>query len=106
MRVLFDQGTPAPLRHELRPHRVETAYERGWSALRNGELLQAAEAAGFDVMITTDMNLQYQQNLAECRIAIVVLSTTSWPRIRAATKDVANAVERSATEHFIEVHVP
>ena len=88
------------------PHTVETAYERGWSTLRNGELLQAAEAAGFDVVITTDMNLQYQQNLAERRIAVVVLSTTSWPRIRAATEEVANAVARSAAEHFIEVHIP
>jgi len=106
VRVLFDQGTPAPLRHGLLPHTVETAYERGWSTLRNGELLQAAEAAGFEVMITTDMDLQYQQNLAERSIAIVVLSTTSWPRIRAATQVVVAAVARSATEHFIEVHIP
>ena len=62
--------------------------------MRNGELLRAAEAAGFEVMVTTDMNLQYQQNLAERRIALVVLSTTSWPRIRAATDAVASAVAR------------
>lgn len=68
MRVLFDQGTPAPLRHGLPLHSVETAFERGWSALRNGDLLQAAENAGFDVMITTDQNLQYQQNLTERRM--------------------------------------
>ncbi|MBA3403594.1 MAG: hypothetical protein H0U13_02755 [Gemmatimonadaceae bacterium] len=106
MRVLFDQGTPAPLRHGLLPHTVETAYERGWSTLRNGELLLAAEAAGFDVMITTDANLQHQQNLAEHRVAVVVLSTTSWPRIRTAMNDVARAVARSETEHFIEVYIP
>ncbi len=57
-------------------------------------------------MITTDVNLRYQQNLGERRIAIVVLSTTSWPRIRVATEDVASAVARSATERFIEVHIP
>ena len=106
MRVLFDQGTPAPLRHGLPLHAVETAFERGWSMLRNGELLQAAEAAGFEVLVTTDMNLQYQQNLTQRRIALVVLSTTSWPRIRAATDLVAGAVARCATERLIEVVIP
>lgn len=106
MRVLFDQGTPAPLRHGLPLHTVETAFERGWSSLRNGELLQAAEAAGFEVMVTTDMNLQHQQNLAHRRIAIVVLSTTSWPRIRVATEVVADALARCVTERFVEVHIP
>ena len=106
MRVLLDQGTPAPLRHGLPLHGVETTHERGWSTLRNGDLLQAAENAGFDVVITTDQNLQYQQNLAERRIAIVVLSTTSWPRIRAATEAIADVVARCATEHFIEISIP
>jgi len=106
VRILFDQGTPAPLRHGLSQHTVETAYERGWSLLRNGELLQAAEAAGFEIFVTTDMNLQHQQNLTERRIAIVVLSTTSWPRIRAATERVARAVEQSVTDRFVEVQIP
>lgn len=106
MRVLFDQGTPAPLREGLPLHAVETAHERGWATLRNGDLLQAAENAGFEVMITTDQNLQYQLNLAERRIAIVVLSTTSWPRIRMATEAVASAVGRCATERFIEISIP
>ena len=106
MRVLFDQGTPAPLRNGLPLHSVETAHERGWATLRNGDLLQAAENAGFDVMVTTDQNLQYQQNLTARRIAVVVLSTTSWPRIRAATDAIASAVARCATERFIEVGVP
>ena len=51
MRVLFDQGTPAPLRRAFEQHTIETAYERGWSTLRNGELLAAAEAAGFEVVV-------------------------------------------------------
>ena len=106
MRVLFDQGTPSPLRRGLLLHAVETAHERGWSTLRNGALLQAAEDAGFEVMITTDQNLQYQQNLAARRIAIIVLSTTSWPRIRAATNAIANAVARCATDRFIEISIP
>ena len=106
MRVLFDQGTPAPLRHALPLHSVETTPERGWATLRNGDLLQAAENAGFDVMITIDQNRQYQQNLAERRIAIVVLNTTSWPRIRTATDGIVSAVARCATERFIEISIP
>jgi predicted nuclease of predicted toxin-antitoxin system len=81
MKVLFDQGTPAPLRHFLTGHEVETAYERGWSTLRNGELLAAAEAE-FEVLITTDQNLRYQQNLTDRKLAILVLPTTSWPRLK------------------------
>lgn len=106
MRVLFDQGTPAPFRQGLPLHSIETAHERGWATLRNGDLLQAAESAGFDVMVTTDQKLQYQQKLADRRIAIVVLNTTSWPRIRSAMDDIASAVARCATERFIEVSVP
>jgi len=70
VRVLFDQGTPAPLRRHLPLHSVETTHERGWATLRNGDFLRAAENAGFEVLITTDQHLQYQQNLAERRIGI------------------------------------
>ena len=56
MRVLFDQGTPAPLRRDLPLQAVETTHGRGWATLRNGDLLQAAENAGFEVLITTDQN--------------------------------------------------
>jgi hypothetical protein len=67
MRVLFDQSTPEPLRHFLHRHSVDTAYERGWSALSNGDLLKAAEDASYDLFITTDQNLRYQQNLTGLR---------------------------------------
>ena len=72
MRVLFDQGTPVPSRQLLSAHEVETAYERGWSSLKNGELIAAAEAAGSTVFVTTDQNLKYQQDLAARHMAIVV----------------------------------
>lgn len=65
MRVLFDQGAPVPLRKMLHGHSVSTAYELGWNCLGNGELIAKAESAGFDVLVTTDKNLKYQQNLAE-----------------------------------------
>jgi hypothetical protein len=60
VRILFDQGTPAPLHEALTQHEVSTTYERGWLKLRNGELLDAAEREGFALMVTTDSNLRYQ----------------------------------------------
>jgi hypothetical protein len=81
MKILFDQGTPVPLRRHLTGHSVTTAYEQGWSNLSNGELLKAAEEAGYQLLVTTDQNIRYQQNLRERQMAIVVLLSTSWPRI-------------------------
>ena len=106
MRVLFDQGAPAPLRHLLPDHEVATAFERGWSTLKNGELLTAAEREGFDLLVTTDTHLKYQQNLASRNIAIVVLTTTSWPRIRAAVDVVVAAVRVSARGTYAEIVIP
>lgn len=94
------------MRHELPEHSIETLFERGWSTLSNGALLQAAEEAGFDVLVTTDLNLRYQQNLVDRRIAVVVLCTTSWPRIQRAIKEVARAIDQSALERYTEVHIP
>jgi len=108
VRILFDQGTPVPLRQFLLPsHQVSTVYELGWSTLKNGELLQCAEQEGFEVLMTTDHNLKYQQNLESRRIAIIVLSTTSWPRIRAAMAQVIVAVEAvMAGNKYVEVSIP
>ena len=106
MRVLFDQGTPAPLRQLLPGHEVATAYERGWSTLKNGELLAAAETQGFQVLVTTDTNLKYQQNLAPRTIAIVVLSTTSWPRIKVAAEPVVAAVAAATPGSYAEIIIP
>ena len=63
MKILFDQGTPVPLRRSLLGHTVDTAYERGWSTLANGDLLDTAERDGYNLLVTTDRNLRYQQNL-------------------------------------------
>ena len=73
MLVLFDQGTPVPIRRYLAQHSVRTAAQQGRATLSNGELLTAAEAAGFDVFVTTDKNIRYQQNLTGRRVAIVVI---------------------------------
>jgi hypothetical protein len=91
MKVLFDQGTPAPLRRELEGHEVSTAFEMGWSVLSNGVLLRTAEGR-FDAFITTGQNLRHQQNLSGMRLAILVLPTTSWPRIQQHISRVVAAV--------------
>lgn len=103
MQVLFDQGTPVPLRRYLAPHAVATVFEKGWSTLQNGELLRMAEHEEFEVLVTTDQNLKYQQNLRERRIAIVVLMTTSWPRIERKVTYVITAINSVKPGDYIEV---
>ena len=73
MRILFDKGTPRPLRRRLFGHDVETSVERGWDTLANGVLMDRAEEAGFEVLITTDQSIRYQQNMSNRQIAVVVL---------------------------------
>lgn len=79
MRILFDHGTPAPLQSFLTGHTVREAKAQGWDTFKNGDLLTAAEAAGFDVLVTTDKNIRYQQNLTSRTIAIVVLGMRNGP---------------------------
>ena len=79
---------------------MSTAYELGWSALKNGELLAAAESNGFEVFVTTDTNLTYQQNLSNRKIAIVVLSTTSWPRIQKSVAAIVNAIDTATPNSY------
>jgi predicted nuclease of predicted toxin-antitoxin system len=106
VRVLFDQGTPVPLRRLLTQHEVVTAHERGWSQFKNGGLLESAEKEGFAVLVTTDANLRYRQNLTSRKPAIVVLTTTSWPRIQRVTDAVVAAVDGAAPGTCFEVEIP
>jgi predicted nuclease of predicted toxin-antitoxin system len=106
VKILFDQGTPAPLRKALTRHEVDTANERGWSELQNGDLISAAEQAGFEVLVTTDKNLKYQQNLGSRHIAIVVLLTTSWPRIQNHLQAIVSAIDQAQKGSYREVEVP
>ena len=94
-----------PLRRHLPRHDVVTAAEMDWSQLTNGELLAAATEAGFEVLVTTDQNLRYQQNLKDRRIAVVVLMTASWPRISKKADKVAAAIEGVRSGDYIEVEV-
>ena len=103
MRILFDQGVPVPLRHHLTGHTVATAYERGWSNLSNGDLIQAAESE-FELLVTTDQNLRYQQNLTGRRIGILVLPTTRWPEIQKNADRVLAAVNTMKPDEFRELN--
>jgi hypothetical protein len=90
------------LRHLLSEHSVSTANEMGWNNLDNGSLLAAAEAQ-FDAFITTDQNLRYQQDLAGRQLAILVLPTTSWPKIRAREEQVVTAVNALHPGEFLQL---
>ena len=105
MRILFDQGTPVPLRRHLSEHRVETAFERGWSDLRNSALLDRAEADGYQLLITTDQSLRHQQNLSGRRLPVLVLLSTSWPRIQTRVDEIVAAVDRIEPGACIEIPI-
>jgi hypothetical protein len=77
MRILLDECTPRPLKRELADYEVRTVVEMGWSGKKNGELLRLMNQAGFAILITTDQNLRYQQNLQQTGVAVVVLIAPS-----------------------------
>lgn len=106
MLILFDNGTPSPLKHSLKGHVIVEAIERGWERLQNGELIAAAEAAGFDLLLTTDKNIRHQQNLAGRKIAFIVLGNQQWPILRRHLDRVANAVNAALPGSYFEVEVP
>ena len=106
MLILFDQGTPVAIRHCLLEHTVKTAREQGWSMLTNGELLLAAEEAGFDALLTTDTNLPFQQNLKDYKIAVVVLSQNRWKLIQPMLPRIAGAIEYAKPRTCSVVAIP
>jgi hypothetical protein len=103
MRILFDQGTPVPLRVSLQGHSVATAYEMNWSTLENGDLLAEAERNGFELFITTDQNLRYQQRLQNRQLAIIVLPTTRWPQIALHVAEVLAAISNIRAGEYHEL---
>jgi len=106
MRILFDHVTPRGIARFLPGHDVTIAKDRGRDRLTNGDLLAQAERAGFDVVLTADKNMRYQQNLTSRHIALVVLSTPQWPIVRLNIDKIAAAVNACTPGSFAEVEIP
>ena len=94
MLILFDHGTPRGITRALLEHVVKETRAQGWDRFANGELLAAAEEAGFDVLLTTDKNLRYQQNLKGRQLAIIQLPTNRWPLLRGLQSRIIIAVDQ------------
>lgn len=103
MKILFDQGTSAPLRQFLQDHEVSTAVECGWSDLSNGDLIEAAERNDFEVLVTTDRNLRYQQNLTERIIAIAVVLQSAWPVLKTRADEVSEVISNLDPGDYLEI---
>ena len=106
MRILFDHGTPRGIANSLAGHMVVESKARGWHRLTNGELIGAAEDAGFEVLVTTDQGLPHQQNLSGRKIAVVVLNKASWRLIKPAVPQVVAAILAAPPGSFSIVEIP
>jgi hypothetical protein len=107
MLILFDHGTPRGLIRALSEHTVMTAQSKGWDRLSNGALLNAAEEAGFNLLLSTDQGIRYQQNLAARKIALVVLTgATKWSRVRLHIDRITAAVAAAKSGTYAEVEIP
>jgi hypothetical protein len=106
MRILFDHGTPAGIARALPSHAVTETIERGWDRISNGDLLKLAESEGFDLLLTTDKRIRYQQKLTGRRIAIVVLGNSTWRIVRQHLDRIASVVEAASPGSYAEVDIP
>jgi len=106
MRILFDNGTPKPIARSLTGHEITYARQIGWHELGNGELIQRAEEAGYEVLLSTDKNIRYQQNLSGRRIALVVLGNQQWPTVRLHLDRIVAAVNACTPGGYAEVDIP
>ena len=105
MRILFDNNTPRPLRRYLTEHSVDTAREKGWAELRNGNLLDNPEGEGYEVLITADQSMRYQQNIGRRQISVIVLLPNRWPDVRLKVEDIRAALEGVALGEIQEVPI-
>ena len=106
MKVFFDECVPRPLRQLLAVSEIKTAQEMGWGRLKNGELIRRAEADGFEVLVTGDQNLKYQQNLQGRKIALLVLSTNYWPILRRHHGLIVSALAAIQPGQYLELTIP
>ncbi len=93
MKILFDNGTPKPIARSLPGHEITYARQIGWHELGNGELIEKAEEAGYELLLSTDKNIRYQQNLTGRKIALVVLGNQQWPLVKLHLEKITAAVE-------------
>ena len=105
MRVLFDNSTPRGIARSLHRHEVTEARAHGWDRLENGELLYAAEQAGYDVLVTPDQNIRYQQNLAGRKIALVVLGKGRWTLVKPYIPQIVEAVNAATPGSYTEIEI-
>jgi hypothetical protein len=105
MRILLDECVPRPLKRELTDYEVRTVVEMGWSGKKNGELLRLMTQESFTILLTTDQNLRYQQNLQQAGVAVVVLVAPSnrLPDLVPLIPDVRNVLDTIAPGEVIEV---
>lgn len=106
MRILFDNGTPNPIARSLIGQEVAFARQIGWHERKNGDLLREAEEAGYDLLLTSDKNIRYQQNLSGRKIAIVVLGNQQWPDVKRHLDRILDAVNAAAPGSYSEVAIP
>jgi hypothetical protein len=106
MNVLFDHNTPRGIARHLVGHKVTEAKERGWDRLTNGDLLSAAEEAGFHLLLTADKNMSYQQNLSGRKIALVVLGNSPWRLVRQHLDAIVATVNEVSPGSYAEVEIP
>ncbi len=106
MRILFDHNTPSGVARYLAGHDITKAKECGWERLTNGDLLAAAEQAAFDLLLTDDKNMRYQQNLSGRKIALVVLGNSPWPLVWLHLDENATVVNAASPVSFTEVDIP
>jgi hypothetical protein len=103
MNILFDEGTPRPLRAHLPDHSVDLPIELGWAQISNGELLARAEASGYDLLISTDTNLRHQQNLSQYNIAVLVIRPTNWNTLQSAIPRIVETVNFIQPSDYVEI---
>jgi predicted nuclease of predicted toxin-antitoxin system len=100
VKVLLDENLDHRLRKHLGSHQVFTASYMGWDGLRNGQLLQAAEDGGFDVLVTGDQTLTYEQNLTGRRLAVIALTAVEWRIIEDYMPRISSAFDRALPGSF------
>ena len=84
---------------------MDRSAERGWELLENGELIRTAEQEGYEVIVTTDQSMRYQQNLTGSTLAVVVLMATAWPRVQLRMEEIRVAIEEVQPGHVREVPI-